>query len=334
MKFQPGTDSTSSPAASSGQSAEHYLPLLSGGMRAELIGKRSVMVCGLGSFILRHYPARRRSGKGGMEYLPPGNRVVFEAGTVSRQVFTELMLSRLPIDRAEAERLSDIFPAFFRSRLHENGAIVFPGFGRIFTENGQSRFEPDTALEDLLNSEYRNMGPIALSYSEPEMPFWKMLLVPAAAMVVLVLVTAGLLFLSGRRNPLPDAATALQQAPLRHSPDREPSLPDNSLTKRAGTPAPETGVLLEKGEYTVVLATFLSKRTAEKELAGYTVPGTRVFIWPVTGRGKNYYRLAAGRFAGSGEALAWKDSTDFGRFRDIYIQQANRRVVLHGEEGL
>lgn len=333
MTLRTGKDISLPHGAERDASAERYLPALSGVMCAELLENRSVSVSGLGVFTIRHSPAERRSGKEGLRYHPPENRVVFEKGSVAAPVFMKLISARMHLDRPECARLAAALPVFFKSRMKERGEIVFSGFGTLHSEKGSWRFEADVQLEELINSEYHNLGAIPLSLPHHSEPLKRKLLLPVMVAAGIVLTAIALLFVFLRHNPEKLPVAAERPSVSLSVSDTAGSAESGEVKIDNGTSAQE-GVLLEEGEYAVVLATFQQKQTALQELSRVSVPGTLVFIWPVTGGGRQYYRLAAGRFRSSETAAAWMDSIGLGRERKVYIQQAKRRVVSHGEEGL
>lgn len=333
MTLRPRNDISLPDGAERDASAERYLPALSGAMCAELLENRSVPVSGLGMFTIRHLPAERRSGKEGMQYHPPENRVVFEKRDVAVADFVKMISMRMHLERSECGPLASVFPLFFKNRMREQGSVVFPGFGTLFSEKGRLGFETDALLQELINSEYRNLGAIALSSPPAPEPLRRKRRLPVmvAAGIVLAAIASLFVFLWQNQGALPVAADR---------PVISLSGADKDVTAAGGDAKSGTlvsardGALLEVGEYAVVLATFQRKQSALQERRRIMVPGAVIFIWPVTGGGKQYYRLAAGRFRSSGAAAAWMDSTGLGRDGKAYIQQAKRRVVPHGEEGL
>lgn len=314
-------------------SAERYLPALSGAMCAELLENRSVSVSGLGIFTIRHFPAERRSGKEGMQYHPPENRVVFEKGEGRAADFMKMVSMRMHIGISECGPLAAVFPVFLKNRMKERGEVVFPGFGTLYSEKGRWRFEPDILLQELINSEYSNLAAITLSSPPAPEPLKPKMRLPVMMTAGIVLTVIVLLFVTFRQNP-----ALLPVAPGR--PSVPVSAPDSALSAVSGAvksgtlPSAREEVLLEVGEYAVVLATFQRKQSALRERSRIRVPGTGTFVWPVTGGGRQYYRLAAGRFGSFAAAEAWMDSVGLRRDGKAYIQQAKRRVIPHGEEGL
>lgn len=317
----------------SAEIAMRYFSAISGAMRAELFENRLVPVPGFGVFLLRHCPAERRSGRDGVAFLPPRNQVVFEKRVVSDASFIRMISSRILLQQEETERLAVCFPALLNTMLQERGEIVFPGFGRFVSEPSGFMFTADQALDGLLNSEYHDLEAIPLS---SHASVWTLkqkgvLLYTASGVVLLIL--AGFFFFfvlqQNREFYVSEQRTAKKELPSR------PEIFSGSMpVADEGHPSSGSGFFLQPGEYTVVLATYRKKQTAERERIRFDVPGSEVFIWPVTGNGRQYYRLAAGRFPNRGKAEAWMDSTGLGRTGKAYIQQANRRVVLHGEKGL
>jgi len=330
MTLRNSNDSSASCDLGSPEPAGHYLSALSGAMAAELIEKKMVGVSGLGVFSVRHYPAERRSEKEGDVYHPPANRIMFEQSPVSPDEFADMLSRRMHLDASEARRLSEDFPALFARSMQEDEECRFPGFGRVYARHNALAFEADQSLAGILNSEYGNLDSIALSAAEPEIVSSRPMKAVLLPVVALMLIAVAYLFLSpGVRHPKTDTS---EQAPViarQIQPVPEPGQDDS-----VAIPQRRQQVMLEEGEYSVVLGTFRKKETAERESGSFRFPETGVFIWPVTGKGERYYRLATGRFNSFAAAEAWMDSTGLGRSGKAYVQQAKRRVVLHGKEGL
>ncbi|MBM3163628.1 MAG: hypothetical protein FJZ79_10075 [Chlorobi bacterium] len=335
MKIRTGNTLAPSDAAESTEMAERYLPALSGAMSAELLENGSVGVGGLGVFSLRHYPAERRSEKDGTRYLPPGNRVVFQKRAFDTGAFVTMLVSRMQLDPRKAEEIASFVTGLFKDRCLQQKEVVFPGFGRIFFEKNRTcRFEADKAFENLLNSEYRDLSAIRLSSVEPADRGVRKYVFPALLVAAFMLVIAGALYFAGRPEPDDAFSSAPRSKAVREELPKPQPVSGIRNEGDVGKTVLPSGVVLEQGEYSVVLATFRMERTARQELKKARVPGVPVFIWPVTGDGKRYFRLAAGRFNTAGAAAVWMDSSGIGRDGKAYIQQAKRRVVPYGEEGL
>ncbi|WP_449258758.1 SPOR domain-containing protein [Chlorobium limicola] len=331
MTLRNRNDSSASCDLRSPEPEAHYLSALSGAMAAELIEKKMVGVSGLGVFSVRHYPAERRSEKEGDVYHPPANRIMFEQRPVSPDEFADMLSRRMHLDASEARRLSEDFPALFARSMQENEECRFPGFGRVYARHNALAFEADQSLAGILNSEYGSLDSIALSAAELEIVSSRPMKAVLLPVIGLILVALAYLFLfyPGVRHP--KAGTSEQAPVISRSLQPDPELRHEDST--AGVPL-RGQVLLEEGEYSVVLGTYRKKETAEREVRSVSLSETVFFVWPVIGKGKQYYRLAAGRFTSFGAAKAWMDSTGLGRSGKAYVQQAKRRVVLHGEEGL
>lgn len=331
MTLRTRNDSSPPDVSQSPETVERYLSSLSGALAAELLEKHTVRVCGLGVFSVRHVPAERHSGKEGVTYHPPVNRIVFERRSVSQADFADMLSKRMHFNAAEAGTLSELFQSFFARSMQNGKEILFPGFGRVYTREKVPDFEPDRSLAAILNSEYSSLEAIALTSVEPESGSARRMKVILIPVIALMLVAVAYLFYhpGGR---IPDGGSSEQASAISRSSGQLPVL----RQENAVDSLPRNGeqVLLETGEYSVVLGTFRKKESAEREIGSIHFSGTGVFIWPVTGKGKSYYRLAAGRFNSFAAARAWMDSTGAGRNGKAYVQQAKRRVVLHGKEGL
>ncbi|MBN1279593.1 MAG: SPOR domain-containing protein [Chlorobiaceae bacterium] len=331
MKLRSASDSPHPDTREFSEMVDRYMPLLSGSMVAELLDRHVLKVCGLGLFSVRHYPAERRTGNDGVTYYPPVNRIVLERRKVSSSDFAAMLSRRTDLEDSVIHRLAEILPAFIADRIRENDEILFPGFGRVYSVQSALSFEPDQSLSGILNSEYYSLEAISLSSAEPDALRGRRKMLFLVPMFIMIILATGayLFYYPVYRKPdtsAPMTAVLFDQQLQSTSVSRNDTL---SASMPTGG-----GILLEEGEYAVVLGTFRKKETAERGIGSVSVSGAVVFIWPVTGKGKRYYRLAVGRFASFDAAEAWMDSTGFGRSGKAYVQQAKRRVVLHGEEGM
>lgn len=308
------------------ESAARYFAAISGAISAELLENRSVSLPGFGSFFVQHLPARQQIGGGGRIYLPPRNRIIFEKRLDPAPDFCGMLSSRLSLQCEDLAAVVEHLPDFLERKLREEGEISFPGFGTLVPERGGCHFTVDGRFDELLNREYGNLQAISLSS-----PGRGRLVKPAAiagSVVAVALVMAGAALFFGQRSSFRFSVPEhlVVQPPRGSEVVAE-------VRERASGSLSGSSMLLEAGEYTVVLATFRKKQTAERELSRLRVPGTSLFIWPVTGKGRQYYRLAAGRFTTLARAKSWMDSLGLGR-KGSCIQQAKRRVELHAEKGL
>ena len=88
---------------------------------------------------------------------------------------------------------------------------------------------------------------------------------------------------------------------------------------------------LEKGDYTIVLATYRLERTAIKERIPLRSAGITAYIWPAMLNGERCYRLMTGRFSGYSAAAARLKGLPGKVAAGAYVQEVIKRVVLYGK---
>jgi len=308
-------------------------------MTAELLDRKSLSIDGLGIFSVVHEQAVREKTSSGTRYLPPVNRVVFEARKEAAGESARIASRRLEMDSAEAGRFAQAFADMSEEVKRGVGRLELRGFGSLTTVSGQFRFQPEASLEALLNIAYDGLKEIVIPESRTEMEALPHSDEPGGMKKVVVFVaTVSLLAcgwflyrqfspevfesLSGGRSAVIDTP-----APVVVNASLPDAVPDT------GSLAPDS-VMLAKGRFTVIVATFNTRKVARQEMARFSGSGLRVMVWPVRQNGMRYYRLVTGDFETRLAALDSMKAMPRGLFRNFYIQQASKNVVLYGEQGL
>jgi nucleoid DNA-binding protein len=319
--------------------AEQQLDRFAGGMTAELLERKRLSIDGLGLFSVVHQQAVREKTSSGTRYLPPGNRVVFDARKERAGDAERVATGRLEMEAHDARRFVKALVDMFEAVKSGSGRLELRGFGSFTMVSGQFHFQPEASLEALLNIAYDGLKEIVIPESRSAMEAKPLSDEPEGINKVVVFVaTVSLLAcgwflyrqfspgvfesLSGSRSPVTDtpAPVALNA-----------SLP--SAVPETGSAAPDS-LMLQKGRYTVVAATFSSMKGARGEMLRLSERGLRVWFWPVRDDGKRYYRLVLGDFETWQAALDSMKAMPRGLSRNFYIQQASKNVVLYGEQGL
>ena len=310
-------------------------------MVAELLAVRKLSLRGIGSFLLTHIPLQKTRSSSGVVYTPPCNKLLFESRLTGADDTVRLAVSRLMMKEDEARRFAQSVAAVFSSALKEQRDISLNGFGRFCRENGIYGFLAEPALEKLLNREYEELREIVLPgegsvQSRRERNPYRYFISLSALLTLIVLVSV---FYYWKLPPFFAVSTAkhsenMDGASLQKHPEtvaRE-SLQLRSPERQAGGAA--DSVTLEKGEYTLVLATFRKEVTARKELVPFRSAGIVTFVWPASVDGVQYYRLMTGRFSTYAAAAEHRKSLPRKIAERSYIQHVIKRAVLHGEKEL
>ncbi|NTV91751.1 MAG: hypothetical protein HGA72_00280 [Chlorobiaceae bacterium] len=300
--------------------ARRLLGSLSGAMSAGLLQDGRLQVSGLGMFTVHHDPAMRQMHGSDAIYSPPHNKVVFIQDVSAKDGTIRIASQRMNLDRSESEQFTRALATLFAALVASGSPIDLQGFGILSKSEGANyTFQAAKGLDELLNSEYQGLQEISLSPDNPRSPDEKNKAVPGtksrsnvmrmalsallavSALLALVIVVPairnGSLFNSG-------TAPASLSPPFRQAATLSPA--DSFLSEGASgdSRADDKVIVLEKGEFTIVLATFRTAKVALGELAKLKESGLKVFIWPVSDKGKKYYRLALGRYGSRNEAGA------------------------------
>ncbi|MEI6847253.1 MAG: SPOR domain-containing protein [Chlorobiaceae bacterium] len=312
----------------------------SSAMVAELLAQGKLSIKGLGMFTVTHVPPEKKSTSSGTVYTPPANRLVFDSRISGADDTLRIAVSRVSMSSEQAVRFGRSLASILTEAVKQKREIVLNGFGRFSFDKGSYGFVPERSLEQLFNKEYQDLKEIVVSRLEPVQgkSKWKMppYLVPLSAFALAVFLLFAVLF-TMRRTDIHIALPSFVKQSRR-------SLPPAALPKAVGVkvtphavPVAQVGavdsVVLEKGEYTIVLATFHTKKRALKKLAPLRSEGITSFIWPAYTDSVTYYRLMTGKFSSlsaASEHLKTMHETTFGG--RPYIQQVIKSVVLHREK--
>jgi hypothetical protein len=211
------------------------------------------------------------------------------------------------------------------------------------------RFQPEASLEALLNIGYGDLKEIVIPEKPPDkqtppVPERPGGLKKVALFVAVVSILASGWFLYRQFAPvgidLPSGSdiartsapvSAESKSPTNAVPLEKAALA--SATPQNGSSSPDS-LQLRKGRYTVIVATFNTKKVVRQEMARLSEMGYRVWFWPVKSGSGRSYRIVTGDFGTRRSALDSMKSMPKGLPQHSYIQQAQKNVVLYGEQGL
>ncbi|MBN1927964.1 MAG: SPOR domain-containing protein [Chlorobiaceae bacterium] len=314
--------------------AQRLLDRFAGGMTAELLDRSRLSVDGLGSFSVVHEQPVRESGADGTRYLPPRNRVEFTPRAKGSDDTAAIASARLDMAADEAQRFAQALSGMFGQLSGSASGLELRGFGSFAAGTGTFRFQPDGSLDELLNIGYGDLKEIVIpeqtaveaGSAAPERS-GMMKLVALLVVALLLLVGGWLLY----RHVAPGSVET-GSAP---APSASVSAVEEKPESAPRPEAPQAGsLLLRKGRYTVIVATFSSKNGAKQEWRRLSELGHQLRVWPVKSGGDRYYRLVTGDFGSVRAARDSMKSMPKGLPSHSYIQQAPKNVVLYGEEGL
>jgi hypothetical protein len=329
------------------------LDRFSGALVAELLTGGPVAVDGLGKFSIVHEHAAREMTESGSRFLPPRKRVVFDPLPGGKGDSVRIAAERLDMKVDEARQMTIALSGLFERSRKRSLDLNLRGFGSFSKVEGLYVFQPDPSVVELLNSAYDGLKTIDIqdrkeSQEVPAAPasaagsggqFKKV----AAVVTATVLLVAGGYFVSrqisldsiiaptGSRTPAP--ATKSLATPSTATPATGQVSGTVVPARKAGTAVPDS-VMLAKGRFTVVTATFSSMKTVRQEIGRLSELGHRIMVWPVNVAGKKSYRLVTGDFESHRAALDSVKTMPQGLSKNVYIQQAPKNVVLYGEKGL
>jgi len=335
------------------QALLQQLDRFSGALVAELLDAGAVAVDGLGMFSIVHEHAAREMTESGSRFLPPRKRVVFDPIPGGKGDSARIAAERLDMKADDALQLTKALSGLFERSRKKSLDLKLRGFGSFSKVEGLYVFQPDPSVVELLNSAYDGLKTIDIQDSK-EIQERKAAPVPgagsggqfkkaAAVVTASVLLAAGgylvsrqispdsIIALTGSKTPTPATKTLVTPSTTDKVPDQVSviAVPD----RNAGSAVPDS-VVLAKGRFTVVTATFSSMKTVRQEIGRLSGLGHRIMVWPVKAAGKQSYRLVTGDFESHRAALDSVKTMPQGLSKNIYIQQAPKNVVLYGEKGL
>ena len=314
-----------------------------GAMVAELLAFRKLSIKGLGSFYVTHVPASKRSNGSAIIFAPPVNKLRFESTLSGGDASLSLAVSRLSMNQAEAARFARTLATLFSASLQQEIAIHLHGLGRFALEDGAYSFFPDRTLEELLNREYQDLKEVILPQhkeegSERRSPGY---ILPLAVVVLVGLLLAIVYgpsswstFSPATVEPAKSVATVVDRsaAAVAPIPALTPPVPTAYPIKTPKGVA--DSLVLVKGDYAIVLATFETEKRAHQQIASLRSSGIKAFVWPTSMDETKYFRLMTGRFANYAAAAEQLKGLPKKMVDGAYIQQVKKTVVLHGEKGL
>jgi nucleoid DNA-binding protein len=308
---------------------------------AELLALRKLSLKGLGSFTVTHIPAAKKSTASSIVYTPPCNRLTFSRRISGSDDTVRLAVSHLSMTPTDADRFAKSLAALFSGAAQQQREIRLNGLGKFALEQGVYGFFPERSLEELLNREYQDLEEVVLPQHQ-HMPGkgekkTHRYILPLSALTIALLVVIVLNnhypasdFFASKAEPPENVARASVQkgteAVALHS--AKVLYPERLA---AGT---KDSVVLEKNEYTIVLASFRKEAMVRQEQLRLSAKGIISFVWPPTGPETKYYRLMTGRFASRDAASQRIRQLPEKTAGNSYIHQVIERVILHGEKGL
>ncbi len=329
--------------------ARHLLCAFSRGMAGELLATGNVSLGGVGSFSVAYVPSEKKTGASGIIYTSPRNRLVFDQRVTGRDDSRRIVLSGVTLGVGEAERFRKVFLSVFAAAVKQKKEIRLKGFGTFAHDDGSYTFFPERSFDELLNREYLNLDEIVLplrdaSPNDPAIMKGRKNLRPlmiAALFLIAAAILTGVFYLVTGPELLRYAQSdkTMEKVVAAPSPAESVSKP---LTGPASGPSgakaeaamPES-LVLGKGDYTIVLATFRKRETASGQAVFFRSGGVPVFVWPAKTGESRYFRLATGKFptaSAASETLSkMPPEVVDGQAR---IQKVTKEIVLHGEKEL
>ena len=320
--------------------ARRQLDRFAGGMTAELLDRKRLTVAGLGVFFVVHEQAARETTASGTRYQPPKNRVAFEAGKERAGDAERIATVRLGMEVSEAKRFVKALGEMFAMVKKEPGRLELRGFGSFTLAAGTFRFLPEASLESLLNIGYGDLKEIVIPERAVENKEAPQSRAESGGVKKVALVAAAIAMLAcgwflyrqfapGGVELLKAESVAESSAPVSMASNAPPSSTGPGIV-----PSSPDSLILGKGRFTVIVATFNTRKVAKQEMARLSGPGRRIMVWPVRSGGVRYYRLVTGDFETRPAALDSVKALTRSLSRELYIQQAPKNVVLYGEQGL
>ena len=316
--------------------AVRLLDSFSGAMAGELLASKKLALGGVGSFSVIYVPSEKKESVSGIVYTPPRNMLVFDRRSSGGDDTLRLGVSRMSMSQDEALLFSRSILTLLSGAVQQQREIRLNGFGSFSLENGVYGFFPDRSLEELLNREYLDLEELVLPLNDSSPGGRERKKLPPV-LIVSSLLSAALLFAvlySWRPDTLFSVGVQRPEIPAVTAVHDGTAIPDIPVQLAPAVGGALDSVVLEKGDYTIVLATFKKEDTAIKELAALRPKGIKSFVWEVSSGRVKYYRLVTGSFSGSSEAAGQIRGLSEKTQGSPYIQHIIRKVVLYGKKGL
>ena len=320
--------------------------LLNGFFRAmvtELLAEQKLSVKGLGSFSVSHVPLKKKSNASGITYTPPRNRLTFDSRISGTDDTSRIIALGLMMNPGEVERFARTLATVFSKAFKQQREIRINGLGRFSKDQGAYGFFPEQSLEELLNREYQHLEDVILTQNNTLQGRKKSKTHRYTIPLSVVFITSLLLtyFYYGNREAIISIPAHVHQesnvtpAVRRAGVIVQPPLAEEALyAKELTTSSTADSLVLEKGEYTIVLETFRMEETALKELSRLHSLEIVAHVWPGTVNGNKYYRLMSGKFSTRDAAVEHLKAMPKKIAGGAYIQQVLKKGVFHGEKGL
>lgn len=317
------------------ETAQHRLDAFSGVIIAELLEKGRLAVDGLGTFSVAHDGPSREMTPEGMRVLPPRNRLVFDARSPGLAESLGIVTKRMGIEAEAAKSLVLALARTFNHCRQQGVDLKLRGIGVFLTQrDGTWLFSPDAAIGELLNTAYHGLEAIAMPDGGGMTAGGVSNKLKSAALVLGVLLVCLGGYLVFRATQSGDAnQVSLPEITAPASSDAAKTLlysPGSSFASSAQTDS----LVLGKGRFTVIAATYSSSKVAKSEAHRLSGLGLRIMIWPVRDGGRRYFRLVTGDFGTYRSAYDSLRVMPGGLVKTAYIQQAYKNVVIYGEHGL
>jgi len=321
------------------QEAVRLLNRFFSAMVSELLAVRKLSVAGLGAFTVTHFALKKKSNASGVTYIPPSNRLTFDSRISGADDTVRIAVTRMMMNLSEAERLGRTLAIVFSKAIKQQKELRINGLGRFSLAEAVYSFIPERSLEELLNREYQNLEEVMLplhdsSQDNKESKNHRVIILSLSALALGLLVLAALNFGKFGSRVLISTQQQLESrvTPAVHK--ERVTVRDQPAHAVHSTGSTADSLVLEKGEYTIVLETFRSERTAQNELERLHAEGIIAYVWPVSANAVKYYRVMTGKYAnrdGAAESLKGMPKKNAG---SASIQQVSKKGVFYGKKGL
>jgi nucleoid DNA-binding protein len=321
--------------------ARRILCAFSRAMAGELLSSGTLFLGGVGSFSVSYVPSEKKSDAGNTVYTSPRNRVVFDPKGSGRDDSKRILPAGIFPGGGDTERFRRALLAVLAAALRQKRDIRLKGFGTFAPDAGSYCFFPERSFEELMNREYFNLDEVVLPARDPSgsgtqvdesrknrLPLIAALMLLLAGTLAATFYLAGIPQLPQAGEPaMPQAGVPALPATAKASPDSAAGA-DDVHRETSG----HDSLVLAEGDYTIVLATFRAAGTAAGETVRLRSEGLDVFVWPASVGGRNYFRIATGKYSEIGMARAALAGMPEHAAGGACIQKVIKRIVLHGEK--
>ncbi len=303
-----------------------------------LLAERKLSVKGLGSFSVSHVPLKKKNNASGITYTPPCNQLKYENRLSGADDTACIVTLRHLTNPSEVEPLARAFAQVFSNAFTQQREIRINGLGRFSKDQGAYGFLPERSLEELLNREYQNLEEVVLPLNETLQSSngskerkKSRYAIPLSVLFVLSLLVAYFYF-DNPESKVSVPAPLYQESKLKPV-VQKPQAEAVSLKELSGSSVADS-LVLQKGEYTIVLETFRMEQTALKEMNRLRSQEIVAYVWPGTLNREKYFRLMTGKFSNRDGAKEYLKGMPKKILGGAYIQQVLKKGVFHGGKGL